>query len=259
MRAAVEPASRSEADALLRDWARRLVRAHVTTREDQDFAQSQKSMIEQTMREYGGRFLFELIQNGYDAQPPGSEDGRIAIVLADDEGPHGTLYVANTGRGFTASNARRIRSLGLSDKPVGEGIGNKGVGFKSVLQICAAPEVYSTLPGGAPGFCFRFARPDDVAELVGGDPVLTRQVIDEVSLYSITLPAEATPDRVAALWAEGYATVVRLPLDEGASASVIERLDRLEAPESPVMLFLRRLERVTIRREVTATVARSGC
>jgi hypothetical protein len=50
-RTAVEPASRSEADALLRDWARRLVWAHVTTREDQDFAQSQKSMIEQTMRE----------------------------------------------------------------------------------------------------------------------------------------------------------------------------------------------------------------
>jgi hypothetical protein len=118
-----------------------------------------------------------------------------------------------------------------------------------VLQICAAPEVYSALLGGAPGFCFRFAGPDDVAELVGGDPVLA-QVIDEVSLYSITLPAETTPDRVTALWAEGYATVVRLPLDEGASASVIDRLDRLEAPESPVMLFLKRLERVTIRREI---------
>ena len=48
-------------------------------------------MIEQTMREYGGRFLFELIQNGYDVQPPGAEDGRIAIVLAGDEGLHGTL------------------------------------------------------------------------------------------------------------------------------------------------------------------------
>jgi hypothetical protein len=31
--------------------------------------------------------------------------------------------------------------VGVSDKPVDEGIGNKGVGFKSVLQICAAPEV----------------------------------------------------------------------------------------------------------------------
>jgi hypothetical protein len=76
-----EPASRAEADVLLRDWATRLVRAHVMTREDQDFAQSQKSMIEQTVREYGGRFLFELIQNGYDAHPSGTENGRIAIVL----------------------------------------------------------------------------------------------------------------------------------------------------------------------------------
>ena len=147
-----------------------------------------------------GRFLFELIQNGYDTQPPGTESGRIAIVLACDEGTHGTLYVANAGHGFTASNARQIRSLGLNDKPIGEGIGNKGVGFKSVLQICTTPEVYSTLRSGNPGFCFLFARPDDVSGLVDGDPLRTQQVIDEVSLYSITLPTGA---RTSARWADG--------------------------------------------------------
>ena len=99
-------------------------------------------MIEQTMREYGGRFLFELIQNGYDAQPPGAENGRIAIVLADDEGLHGTLYVANTGRGSTASNARRIRSLGLSDKPVGEGSATRGSGSRAYFR--SAPRRRST-------------------------------------------------------------------------------------------------------------------
>jgi hypothetical protein len=206
-------------------------------------------MIGQTMREYGGRFLFELIQNGYDAQPSGTESGRVAIVLACDEGTHGTLYVANTGHGFTASNARRIRSLGLSDKPIGEGIGNKGVGFKSVLQICTTPEVYSTLPNGRPGFCFRFARPEDVSGLVDGDSLCIQQVLDEVSLYSITVPADATPERVTALWADGYATVVRLPLGDSANETVIERLNELEASEVPLMLFLKRLEQVTIQRE----------
>jgi hypothetical protein len=248
-RPAAEPASRAEADALLRDWARRLVWAHLRTREDQDFALSQKSMIDQTMREYGGRFLFELIQNGYDAEPPESESGRIAIVFDRGEGTDGTLYVGNTGHGFTVSNARRIRSLGLSDKPIGVGIGNKGVGFKSVFQICTTPEVYSTLPSGDPGFCFRFARPDDVPELVDGDPVRAQQVIDEVSLYSITLPTDTTPARVRAMWADGYVTVVRLPLDDGAGAIVMEHLDELEASEIPLMLFLKRLERVTLRRE----------
>ncbi|KUL31465.1 ATP-binding protein [Actinoplanes awajinensis] len=248
-----EPASRAAADALLRDRAERLVGAHLATREDQDFALSQKSMIGQTMREYGGRFLFELIQNGYDAQPPDSGSGRIVVVLARSDGAYGTLYVANTGHGFTASNAWRIRSLGLSDKPIGEGIGNKGIGFKSVLQICTAPEIYSKLDSGDPGFCFRFATEDDVPGLVGGDPVHARQVIDEVPLYSITLPAEGTPERVAALWADGYTTVMRLPLEEGADETVAERLDELEASEVPLMLFLKRLERVTVRREDDST------
>ena len=100
-----EPASHAEADALLRDRAERLVRAHLLTREDQDFALSQKSMIGQTMREYGGRFLFELIQNGYDAQPADCDSGRIVVVLVRGEGVHGTLYVANTGHGFTTSSS----------------------------------------------------------------------------------------------------------------------------------------------------------
>ena len=54
-------------------------------------------MIGQTMREYGGRFLFELIQNGYDAQPSGAESGRIAIVLADDEGLTGRCMSLTPG------------------------------------------------------------------------------------------------------------------------------------------------------------------
>lgn len=92
-------------------------------------------MIGQAMREYGCRFLFGLIQNGYDAEPPGSESGRIAIVLACDEGAHGTLYVANTGHGFTVSNARRIRLLGLSDKPNRVGKPVPGRGLRTVHNM----------------------------------------------------------------------------------------------------------------------------
>src|SRR5258706_7247740 len=139
-----EVSSRQEADAWLRGRARGAVWAHLDTREVADFAPSVKSMIEQTQREYSGRFLFELIQNAYDREPRGGGAGRVVIVLAEDEGNYGTLYVANTGKGFDAGDVRRIGSLGLSDKRVGEGIGNKGVGFKSVLQVCATPEVYST-------------------------------------------------------------------------------------------------------------------
>ena len=60
-----------------------------------------------------------------------------------------------------------------SSKPPGERIGNKGVGFRSVLQVCAFPEIYSgdpDGPGGAfDGFCFGFASDDDIRRMVDGD------------------------------------------------------------------------------------------
>jgi hypothetical protein len=254
----LEPASRRDADEWLRARAEKTIQAHLRTREDADFARSVKSMIDQTAHEYGGRFLFELIQNGYDEQPRDSDTGRIALVLAHDENEHGVLYAANTGCGFTRSNVRAIANLGLSDKTIGEGIGNKGVGFKSVLQICGAPEIYSVLPDRSPGFCFRFATPSDVPGLVGGNPTHTQQVLDELSLYSVTVPAETTPQRVRHLWAAGYSTVIRLPLHSDAKGLVVERLEALAAPDAPVMLFLNRLRQMTIRHERDADVTETA-
>lgn len=252
------PTSREAADGWLRKRAQRTVNAHLNTREDADFARSVKSMIDHTVHEYGGRFLFELIQNGYDEQDPDRTDGRLAIILDEDELDHGVLYAANTGDGFTTSNVRSIANLGLSDKEIGQGIGNKGVGFKSVLQVCQAPEVYSTLPDGKPGFCFRFAQPDDIPELVGGDPTSTQHVLEEMSLYSITVPSEHTPDRVSELWRQGFASVIRLPLREDASDVVVALLDEISGSSVPVLLFLRRLAQVTVQKEhggnVTAVV-----
>lgn len=259
----VAPASRDEADAWLRDRATRTVRAHLRTRGDADFARSVKSMIDQTVHEYGGRFLFELIQNGYDEQDSEGDSGSLALVLTHDEGDYGVLYIANTGRGFTHSNVRAIANLGLSDKKIGEGIGNKGVGFKSVLQICDVPEIYSTLPDGAPGFCFRFASPEDIPGLVNDDPASVEHVLEEMSLYSITVPAEATPTGVEELWEEGYSTVIRLPLRSDAGQPVVERLADLTNVEAPVLLFLRRISQIVIRtvrgNEHTETVLTRDC
>ena len=44
-----------------------------------------------------------------------------------------------------------MASLGDSDKTIGVD-GNKGVGFKSVFQVCDAPEVFSATDVDDPGF-----------------------------------------------------------------------------------------------------------
>jgi hypothetical protein len=219
------------------------------------FAESLKSISEDTAQEYEGRATLELIQNGHDAFPSGVH-GRIKVRLdlpepndgqADgpvDQADHGVLYVANDGRPFTATNFEAITELALSDKAAGQGIGNKGLGFRSVLQLTDWPEIYSKSEAGSTrfdGYCFRFATPADVRRLVE-DEELADRVIAEVSPLALPLPADVKDQVISEFSAEGYATVVRLPLRNAAAATAARsQIDALTAEEAPLLLFLERV------------------
>ena len=122
------------------------------------------SLTEQVEHQYHGRFLVELIQNAHDAlftrEDRQGHTGRIEIVFHPKEGTHGSLYVANDGHCFSSSNFRSLSQFGQSDKDPQESIGNKGIGFRSILEIADSPEVYSRSQEGSPtfdGFCFSFS------------------------------------------------------------------------------------------------------
>src|SRR5450759_4120062 len=99
----------------------------------------------QIAQDYRGRLIYELLQNADDAMSSGplSMVG-IAFVL-DDE----ALWVANSGRPLNEADVRGLCGISASSKSANIGkrrasIGHKGMGFKSVLEIADAPEVYST-------------------------------------------------------------------------------------------------------------------
>lgn len=216
--------------------------------DDWRFAESLKSISEDTAQEYEGRALLELLQNGHDALGEG-DPGRVRFVLDMDAGEHGTLYVANEGQPFRGSNFRAITEVGLSDKPAGEGIGNKGLGFRSVLQLTDWPEIYSKSdPGDSVfgGYCFRFAAADDVRALLT-DPALADEVIDKVSPLALPVPAAVTDQRVVDLGSQGFATVIRLPLrNERAAKVTLDQLQSLSDFDAPLLLFLERITAVEI-------------
>ena len=115
------------------------------------------------------------------------------MVLDREEGQHGVLYVANGGRPFHEDDFRAICEIGLSNKLPGEGIGYKGVGFRSVLQICRWPEIYSADPEAGSsdrfaGFCFGFAKPEDIDRLTRGNEAKCEAVRKDVSPYSLPVP-----------------------------------------------------------------------
>lgn len=130
------------------------------------------SLTEQVEHQYHGRFLIELIQNAHDALyegPTADQPARIAIVLDLQDSLHGTLLVANDGQPFTRSNFERLSALGQSDKDPQKSIGNKGLGFRSVLEVSERPEIYSrasSISTVFDGYCFGF-EPEVVQDLKG--------------------------------------------------------------------------------------------
>lgn len=92
---------------------------------------------------YSNRTLLELVQNAADAMSGANDDGegagRVEIVLDLDSN---TMYCANAGRPFSKNGLTAIAHAHLSGKR-GDEIGRFGLGFKSVLAVTDAPQVFS--------------------------------------------------------------------------------------------------------------------
>ncbi|MET7427201.1 hypothetical protein [Dactylosporangium sp. NPDC005555] len=222
----------------------------------QPMAREHKEIIEGIVAsDYDGRTLIELLQNGHDAHPADRSDGQLEFLLHEEEGRWGVLYVANGGDPISHDDFPAMCRIAMSSKRPDEGIGNKGVGFKSVLQLAGSPEVYSRADASSAGFdgyCFRFARPadfDGLAERVAPDrPGLGDDLRENVASLQVPIPLDDLPDEVQSYQAKGFATVVRLVLrSEQARGRARKQLKELTAPEVPLHLFLDRVGELTVR------------
>lgn len=250
-----EASEASDAAAIVSEATAGRIRHYLSDREQSVYADL-KGMCERVSDGYRERVVIELLQNAHDAHAKGTVDGAIALRLDPDEGPHGTLIVANGGRGFTAGNFKAICSPTMTTKSVNEAIGNKGVGFLSVFQVCAHPEIYSrSARSTAPnfdGFCFAFADDRRVADFLGTIDADkdAPDVLQNMPRVYLACPIDGVPPVIQALAEQGYATAIRLPLKNAESLkSVRKQLEDLMAEEPPVQLFLSRIQTLDIRIE----------
>jgi len=213
------------------------------------------SLDAQIAQEYRGRCVLELLQNAHDALAHADRDDarRISFVLSTD--PEPVLSVGNSGRPFRKEDFNGICQLAQSPKDPNESVGNKGLGFRSVLEVSSCPAIWSMAPvGSGTSFVFRFD-----PEVVGRVATAARELerhglgarspfdrdrplvdwsreqmnvyqehvfeagIDAVcearkflSPYLFPLPIDGTPPPdVHRLLRDGHATVVRLRLNGG--------------------------------------------
>jgi hypothetical protein len=185
-------------------------------------------------REYHGRFLIEMLQNASDAwrnrlNPVDGERSQVAVLI--EEGP--ALIVANRGEPLSARVViESLGHVGASTRTEGEAIGHKGIGFKSVLEVCAAPQIFSGLQDEQNRVAVQF------------DPVRARERIVEANgdrwgkwlagvrgldpddplaaIPVLRYPewVEDTPAAVQRLADNGFDTVIRLHHDRGLDHAV---------------------------------------
>jgi hypothetical protein len=205
---------------------------------------NQANAEESAARDYRGRFLFELLQNASDAiadakdRPEWRRDEyRVRIELTQT-----ALVVANDGVPFLEKDVDSIFRWGETSKDPNKSIGYKGIGFKSVLEVTEAPEVFSRVVQ------FRFDRKtcySEVRKIVGRQDNMKLPVTRFVFPYDVQrLP---DPDRKLVrqlLEEDGFATVIRLPL-KVEQDHVIGRVDEDIAPD--LLLLLPGINRIEIR------------
>ncbi|MFB7575817.1 sacsin N-terminal ATP-binding-like domain-containing protein [Streptomyces sp. NPDC056165] len=185
---------------------------------------------------YSNRTLLELVQNAADAMSGASEHeegaGRVEIVL--DLG-HQTLYCANAGRPFSRSGLTAIAHAHLSGKR-GDEIGRFGLGFKSVLAVSDAPQVFSR------SISFEFNSPKAKTTIASIGSTSTRFPVLRTATR-IEAEGEFAKDPILAELAQWAATIVKLP-----HACKLDNLKKeIEDFRSEFLLFVNAVREVRLR------------
>lgn len=212
------------------------------------------SLDEQIAQEYRGRCILELLQNAHDALANVECDDLRQIAFVLSTSPEPVLLVGNSGHPFRIEDFEGICQLGQSPKDPNESVGNKGLGFRSVLGVSSCPEIWSIAPPrSAPSFVFRFdpsvsnqvATAAQTLEKQGlnvrspfdpGIPLVdwSQEQLNQfrkrlsdtnfnsaseakkfLSPYLFPLQIEGVLPEVEELLSAGYSTVIRLRLDGG--------------------------------------------
>ena len=210
--------------------------------------ESLRNLNEVVGTEYGDRVLYELIQNAHDAHQP-SDQGRIAVKLVVRSETSGTLYIANGGSGFREKDVIAIQNLATTAKEIGEGIGNKGLGFRSIEALTDDVHIFSRRGREESpwfdGYCFRFANTSEIEESLREDGIhnaVAHDVAETVPRYLVPLPLAKQPEDILSYARRGYASVIALPLRTAEAVELAKRQVLVLADlDVPLLLFLDRI------------------
>lgn len=211
-----------------------------------------------TTRDYEEREILELLQNAADQAREAGVRGQVVIELM----PEG-LVIANKGASFSVGGVHSLENAYLSPKrhKRRQFIGNKGLGFRSVLNWTHSPIILS----GALGLAYsQTVSRGKLEEFVGESPELAELVTEERGdSDALVIPILPFPGysqngnidtfikdegaqsllRRCKRWREtGYNTAIGMPFEEPAFFDTTR--EQIKALRPEILLFVNHLDEV---------------
>jgi len=201
----------------------------------------EKSLID----DYNGRQLLELLQNVDDAyrdKVTYSKDDIDEFIEVDITFENNILSIGNTGTAFTAETIERLCEGGASSKSYNN-IGNKGIGFRSLLNDAEWIELYSA------NFSIRFSEEfsNKCFDEYRTYPIIMEQLKGWVKEYPLSFPVMRCPQEIDK-FEHKYDTLIKIKLKEdniNKGSNSIK--SQLEQPFYKSLLFLPYINQIKIK------------
>jgi hypothetical protein len=195
----------------------------------------------ENVKNYNGRQLLEMLQNADDAASEAKGERKVLIKLSGS-----TLFIANTGYSFSEEGLNSIFHSHLSPKEAIENqIGNKGLGFRSILSWANIVTIKSQ------DLCVAFSQEYSKKVL---DELLQNEEFNikfqklnkghKTPISTLVCPNADCAEIIQFVGADEYDTIIQIDLHEKAIEEVKKQIQH--DLDGEVLLFLNNLQKIEI-------------
>jgi hypothetical protein len=184
--------------------------------------------------DYDGRQILELLQNADDAQTD--------VIHIEINTDSKTVTLSNNGISFSLDGVKSLMLANMSPKNKKEYIGNKGLGFRSILNWVTQVEVITQ--DVILKFSEKLAK-ENYNKILKNDADLINLVENDKNLEKGEIPFAilAIPDAEEVSELDRWATSIKLHYKANEEESILTQLDAIQ---EETLLFLNFTENITI-------------
>ena len=191
-------------------------------------------------RDYNGRQILELLQNVDDASEDLKNKDEVVVKFTFKDN---ILEVGNTGTTFSDETIERL-CLGRASEKSSKKIGNKGTGFRSLLNDAEWIEIHS----GNHSIRFSETYTQKLFDKYCDKPLIASQMQNWKKNYNFCFPVMNCPEAIS-FDSKGFDTLIRVKIKSENENKETSIKKQLEQPFYKSLLFLPNITKIIIETE----------